>query len=397
MLQLSKRSVRFVLLCVLYGAIPAAPLAAQTAPDRAALSAAIDSMARQELAGGRVAGFSIAVARRGEVLFARGYGMADLELEVPVTAEMVFRLGSITKQFTAAAIMRLVEEGKLNLDDEFTKYLPDYPTNGHRITIRHLLTHTSGIKSYTGLGPRWLEKVRLDLTHEELVALFRDEPLDFEPGAKYLYNNSGYYLLGMIIEQLTGQSYADYLAETFFRPLGLEATSYCDDTALVKHRARGYAQGGDGLVNAAPMSMTQPFAAGALCSTALDLVRWQEALAGGAVVSEASYRAMTTPATLNDGAPVGYGFGLSLGRKLEGRPLIGHGGGIFGFVTSLSYLPDEGLTVVVLVNTERGVNPGQLGERIMRRALGLSSAPVSIAPAGGAPVRRSSVSLAPAP
>lgn len=360
---------RLGLLSALLVVASALPLAAQAPPDRAALSAAIDSLAQQELAGGRVAGLAIAVARRGEVLLERGYGMADLEHEVPVTERTVFRLGSITKQFTAAAVMKLVEEGKLSLDDELTRFLPDYPTGGRRITVRHLLEHTSGIKSYTSLGA-WKAKERLDLSHEEMLALFQDEPFDFEPGTRFLYNNSGYYLLGMIIERVAGKSYGTYLNETFFRPLGLQSTSYCDERALVKHRARGYTVRAGSLANASPLSMTQPYAAGALCSTVQDLVRWQEALVGGKVVSEESYRAMTTSGTLESGTPTGYGFGLVVGGTLEGRPLVGHDGAINGFITSLAYLPDEELTVAVLINTE-GANPGRLSERIMRRALGL--------------------------
>jgi CubicO group peptidase (beta-lactamase class C family) len=291
----------------LAGAAQVAPLSAQEAPDHVALTTAVDSIAQQELATGRVAGLTIAVARNGELILDKGYGYADLENELPATARSVYRIGSITKQFTAAAILRLVDEGKLSLDDELTKFLPDYFTGGRKITIHHLLTHTSGIKSYTSLGPKWRTKMRLDLTHDELVGLFMDEPFDFEPGEKYLYNNSGYYLLGMIIEKITGQSYGDYLEEVFFRPLGLESTRYCDETPLIRYRARGYAPSLTGLVNAQPISMNQPYAAGSLCASAADLVRWQEALSGGEVVSGTSYELMTTPAMLNDGSPTNYG------------------------------------------------------------------------------------------
>lgn len=297
---------------------------------------------------------------------------------MPAAERTVFRIGSITKQFTAAAVMKLVEEEKLSLDNELTKYLPEYPTSGRRVTIRHLLEHTSGIKSYTSLGQRWVEKIRLDLTHEELLALFKDEPFDFEPGTKFLYNNSGYYLLGMIIERVTGKSYADHMSETFFRPLGLESTSYCSERALIRQRARGYTVREGALFNAEPLSMTQPYAAGALCSTVQDLVRWQEALVGGEVVSKASYRAMTTSGKLADGTSTGYGFGLALG-ELEGRPLVGHDGGINGFATSLSYLPGEELTVVVLANSE-AANPTRLGQRIMRRALGITEPVIKALP-----------------
>src|SRR5690606_31492917 len=181
-----------------------------------------------------------------------------------------------------------VEAGRIRLDATIGDYLPDYPEPGRRVTIHQLLNHTSGIPSYTGLGPEFWEKSRLDLTHEQMLELFAADSLEFEPGSSWAYNNSGYYLLGMIIEAVTGESYAQHVARTQFEPLGLTQTMYCDERAIVPHRADGYQLDRGGVVNAEPLSMNPPGAAGALCSTARDLVRWNRRLAAGDVVRPAS-------------------------------------------------------------------------------------------------------------
>ena len=235
----------------------------------------------------------------------KGKRLANVELDVKASPSTVYRIGSLTKQFTAAAIMRLVETGKISLDDPIEKHLPDYPVGGRRITIRHLLTHTSGIKSYTGLGPKFWDDRRLDYSHEKLIALFKDEPRTFSR-KKYLYNNSGYYLLGVIIEKVTGESYGSHMKKTLFDPLGLSSTMYCDNEPLVKQRAAGYQVVLGVVQNAAPLSMKAPFSAGALCSSVTDLVAWTSALMNGKVVSRASLDQMITPATLNDGKPTTY-------------------------------------------------------------------------------------------
>lgn len=355
-------------------------------PTGAELAAAIDSIAAERLREGPIAGFSVAVSRGGELLVARGYGFADLEHRVPATAETVYRLGSITKPFTAAAILQLVEDGKLGLDDDMATHLPDYPTHGHRVTIRHLLTHTSGIRSYTGLGPRWQSKMALDLTHEEMLAFFKDEPFDFPPGTEYRYNNSGYYLLGLVIERLSHRTYASYVRERLTSPYGLESTGYCEERALVPHRARGYTPGLIGLQNAAPISMTHPFSAGALCSNAVDLVRWADALFGGRIVNESSLALMLEEARLESGNSVGYGLGVSLG-EFEGRRMIGHGGAINGFSTHLVHFPDDGLTIAVLANTD-GARPSRLTRQIARVALGLPEPEIKALPLGPEEARR---------
>ena len=221
---------------VTYGAVASGTfegsLAAKTEPLwGGALVSRIDSLAEATLAGGSVAALSIGVQRGGDVLLTRGYGLADIENDVPATAETVYRIGSITKQFTAAAVMQLVQAGEIGLGDLITDHLPDYPMQGHEVTIRHLLTHTSGIKSYTSMES-WRPKMRLDLTDEELVAIFGPEPFDFAPGERYLYNNSGYYLLGVIIGEASGEPYQEYLNAHLFGTLDLAGSFYCDERPI---------------------------------------------------------------------------------------------------------------------------------------------------------------------
>lgn len=336
-----------------------------------ALVSKIDSLAAAALAEGPVASLAIAVKKGDDLLLARGYGYADVENDVRATAETVYRIGSITKQFTASSIMQLVEEGRIDLDHLMTEYLPDFPMQGHEVTIRHLLTHTSGIRSYTGLAS-WRPKMTLDLTDAELVALFENEPFDFEPGAEYRYNNSAFYLLGMIIEKVSGHTYREYLSANIFQPVGLTGSSYCDERPIIRGRAEGYETSNGELVNDAYLSMNQPGAAGALCSTVIDLLSWTSALRAGRVVTPESYARMTTDHTLNDGSAVGYGFGLGVG-SLEGRSTVSHGGGINGFNTMLAHYPDSDLDVVVLSNTS-GPHAGRVAEKIARWALGLEVA-----------------------
>ncbi|MGH7720140.1 MAG: serine hydrolase domain-containing protein [Gemmatimonadaceae bacterium] len=349
--------------------LAAARTSSAQVPSPQALRAAIDSIAEAEIKTGTVAGISIAVMRGDEVIVAKGYGMADVENQVPATENTVYRIGSITKQFTAAAIMQLAEQGKLSLDDELTKYFRDYPTQGRRVTVRHLLNHTSGIRSYTALGPRWFATTPLEVPADSIVALFSREPFDFAPGERFLYNNSGYFLLGLIVEKASGQSYPAYLEEHFFKPLGLSATHYCNERPIIRHRAEGYSVVAGQLANDAPMSMTHPYSAGALCASVLDLLAWQKALTGGKVVSAASYREMTTPRPLPGGAAMSYGYGLGVG-DLQGHRKVGHGGGINGFVSQLALYPADSLAIAVLVNTE-GQTAGRLERHIAHLALGI--------------------------
>lgn len=330
---------------------------------------AADSMASAVLARGRVAGMSIAVTRGRDTLVMKGYGMADLEQDVRATPQTVFRIGSVTKQFTSVAVMQLVQQGKLSLDDEITKYVPDAPTHGRRILVRHLLNHTSGIPSYTDVGDSFGRVMRLDLPHDSLLATIRDDSLQFEPGSHFYYNNTGYFLLGMIIERVTGTSYGKYVKDVLFAPNGLGSTVYCANTPIIKHRAPGYQPGPAGLVNADYISMDLPFAAGSLCSTVGDLVAWTRLLHGGKLVSASSFASMTTPVKLTSGRPMHYGFGLSI-DSLGTHRRIHHGGGINGFISELAYYPDDSLTVVVLSNTAPAPSD-QVAENLARVAFGM--------------------------
>jgi CubicO group peptidase (beta-lactamase class C family) len=318
--------------------------------DRDAVVAGIDAVAEGSIRRRGTPGMSVGVALGGETLLTRGYGLADLENGVPATEGTVYRIGSVTKQFTAVATMMLVDSGQLELDAPLDRFLPDYPSGGRTVTIEHLLTHTSGIASYTS-QPAFRETIPLELSHEELLALFQDVPFDFEPGAGWNYSNSGYYLLGMIIERVTGREYADFLREEIALPLDLRSTRYGDVRPIIPNRARGYDPDGEGgFVNCAPMGMNAPGAAGALVSTVIDLLAWQRALDEHRIVSAEAYDRMRTPARLADGRETDYGFGLSIG-ELDGHRRVSHGGGINGFTSHLARFPDEELTVVVLTNT----------------------------------------------
>lgn len=341
---------------------------AASPPDRATLVARIDSLALDYLAATQTPGISVAVLRGSDTLVMKGYGLASLEPRRPATASTVYRIGSITKQFTSAAVMRLVERGKISLDDDMSKYLPGVPTHGRKVTIRQLLNHTSGIHSYTS-SPEWSKTWATDLTPAQIVAFVAGDSLDFEPGHGWLYNNTGYVLLGMVLEKVTGQPYAAYLQRDLFGPLGLRQTGYCPTRPTDTLFAAGYTSR-DGTIRPAPfLSMTHPFSAGALCSTVRDLVRWQRALAGGRVVSAASYARMTTPDTLGySGPPLQYGYGL-VPSRLADRQSIGHSGGVNGFTSMGVYFPDDSLNIVVLSNSDGG--PGPLAANIARAAFGV--------------------------
>ncbi len=313
-------------------------------------------------------GVSVIVLKGGDIIYKSARGMAELELQVPLTTEMVFRIGSMTKQFTAAAIMLLVEEGKVALTDEITKFLPDYPTQGMTITVEHLLTHSSGIRSYTDM-PGWMEtRIVNPMTVDELIDGFKIEPMDFEPGKEFRYNNSGYILLGAIIEKASGQTYAEFIQKRIFEPLKLDHSYYGSHESIITNRASGYDGSIDNPTNARYLSMTQPYAAGSLLSTVEDLGKWNTALFGGKVVNEESLARMITNYQLSNGSLAGYGYGLVPG-DLRGHKSVSHGGGIFGFVSHGVYLPDDKIYVAVLCNST-GHNPAPLGNKIAAMAAG---------------------------
>jgi CubicO group peptidase (beta-lactamase class C family) len=304
---------------------------------------------------------SVLVARDGQVIYNKGYGSADLEWDVPNSPDTKFRLGSVTKQFTAASILLLEERGKLSVNDPVKKYLPGAPAAWDKITIYNLLTHTSGIPNFTGFAD-YQKLEPFATTSEQLVARFRDKPLDFEPGEKWQYSNSGYVLLGHLIEKITGDSYEKFVRENIFTPLGMKDSGYDSNSAVIPHRASGYVAGKNGFENAGFIHMSIPHGAGALYSTTEDLLKWEQGLFGGKLLKAASLDKMTTPFKSN------YAFGLQV-ETAGGHKVIEHGGGIEGFNTELAYYPDDKLTVVVLGNVNGGA-PGDIARKLAAIAHG---------------------------
>ncbi len=308
-------------------------------------------------------GIAALVMKGDTAIFRSAYGSANLELNVPLRPEMVFRIGSLTKQFTAVAVMMLVEEKKISLDDEITRFLPDYPTKGHRITVTHLLNHTSGIKSMTNM-PKWRPTIRNDMSTKEMIDLFKDEPMNFAPGEKYKYNNSGYYLLGAIIEKVTGKTYETVINERIFKPLGMKNSHYGSHYRIIPNRASGYKRDKSGYLNADFLSMTQPYSAGSLLSSVDDFKTWETAVREGKLLSKKSWERVFTPLKLNDGTPLDYGFGW-MAFKFWGHHMIAHGGGIPGFATFALRIPKEKIFVAVFGNC-----PGQPpGSRIVAQRI----------------------------
>ncbi|HSO77847.1 MAG TPA: serine hydrolase, partial [Bacteroidales bacterium] len=294
-------------------------------------------------------GCAALVAVKGQIIYKKAFGMANIELDVAMQPDNVFRIGSITKQFTAVAILQLMEQGKLKLDDEITKFIPDYPTNGHIITVEHLLTHTSGIKSYTNVK-EFGKLSRTDMKPEEVVDLIKTKPMEFAPGTKWSYNNSGYFLLGYIIEKITGKTYQEYLEENIFVPVGMTSSLYGNDIDIVKKRATGYAPGKDGIVNAEFLSMLLPYAAGSIQSTVEDLFKWNQALHSYKLVKKETLDMAFREYKLLNGKGTSYGYGWML-SGLQGSPTIEHGGGINGFLTNAIYLPQEDVFVALFSNS----------------------------------------------
>ncbi len=327
---------------------------------------AIDALLQRALRKRPLAGVSVSIERDNEIIFERGYGYANIKEGIPASATTVYRIGSVTKQFTAVAILQLAESKKISLDAPITDILPNYPMQGKTISVRHLLGHTSGVKSYTELES-WKASDTVNKTTDEMIALFKDLPLDFDPGDVFSYSNSGYFLLGAIIEKVSGMTYQSYLQANVFGPAELLSTSYCDEEEFGQGIARGYKRSGGQLSPADSLSMTQPFSAGALCSTTQDLVRWRRALNQKVLLNAESSRLLETSGSLRDGSETGYGFGFFVGT-LGQHTRVFHGGSINGFSAQVAYYPSDGLSVVILSNTE-GAGVSSLEEEIVRKVL----------------------------
>jgi D-alanyl-D-alanine carboxypeptidase len=328
---------------------------------------AIDSIVRLALADQKTAGMSVAVVRGRDTLLMQAYGRADLELNVGTPPDGVYEIGSITKQFTAAAILQLVEMGKLSLDDEVTRYVPAFVAGRH-ITVRQLLNHTSGIFDYLGLNG-FLRLARVAVPHDSVVTLFSAQPPEFLPGTAMGYSNSGYFLLGMLVERLSGVSYESYVAAHLFSAAGMSSTRFCSNDRLMPRAVHGYDTIDKELRRARYIDFSWIFSAGAICSTPGDLIAWTQALHSGRILGSAAYRELITADTLLDGTRLRYAKALAVDTIL-GHRAIHHGGDITGFTSELTWLPDDSLVVVVLINTQGALRPDALSREIVRAVLG---------------------------
>jgi CubicO group peptidase (beta-lactamase class C family) len=353
-----KKYDKFIAFAVLFFSILAMPAVAAAAPAGPAQKTVDDALAKRidavmaEIYKPGEPGAAIIIRKDGKTIFRKGYGMADMELGVPVEPDMVFRLGSITKQFTAVSILILAEQGKLSLQDEITKFLPDFPTQGRTITIEHLLTHTSGLKSYTNLS-EWLPLWRKDMTVREIINLTKDKPMEFAPGERWNYNNTGYVLLGAVIEKVSGLTYEDYVNKNIFGPLGMKHSYYGNTERIIPRRIPGYQMGNDGFVNAPYLSMTQPYAAGSLLSSVDDLAIWNDAVFSGKLLKKEWLDKAFTPCPLKNGGSTGYGYGWFI-ANYQGHRFIEHGGGINGFSTYEMTLPEDHIFLAILTNSAIG-------------------------------------------
>lgn len=292
-------------------------------------------------------GVSALVAKDGNVIYRKAFGKADLELDVDMTSKNVFEVGSITKQFTSVAILMLLEEGKLSLDDEITKFIPTYPTNGKKITIHHLLTHTSGIKSYTSMQ-RFGEVMTIDETPLKFIDFFKNEPMDFDPGEKYLYNNSGYFILGYIVEKVSGTSYPKFIQERIFDAIDMKSSYYGSHKKLIKNRASGYQKGAE-FSNAQYISLTLPYAAGSIMSNVDDMLKWQTAITNNVFLKKATIDKAFTNYTLINGDKINYGYGWSF-NEINDVSTIEHGGAIPGYLSMGVFVPSKNIYVILFSN-----------------------------------------------
>ena len=337
------RIMKFALLLVLCSCAPAK-------------ADAIDKYVESRMRSLHIPGLSLAVVRNGQIIKSHGYGFADLQLNVPATDTTVYEIGSMTKQFTAAAVMMLVEDGRVSLDDSIRKYFPDAPAAWQRITIRHLLTHTSGIQNHVAV-PGYLGAFKTNLllettpARDDLLKMFFRLPLEFGAGETWAYDNTGYYLLGIIIERASGESFWQFVDERIFRALGMNATRNTDPKLLVPHRASGYEWVADHFENRPVLLPTIAFSAGSLQSNVEDLAKWDAALYGDRLLKRSSREQMWTPAKTKDGAvaPFNYGMGWFI-DSYHGHRLVQHAGGTPGFSSAIYRFIDDRLTVIILTN-----------------------------------------------
>ncbi len=345
-----------------------APVAAAQSGN--ASPAALDSLAGSYVRSNRTLGLVAAVLKDRDTLLLRSYGKANVEWDVPMPVDAMFEIGSVSKQFAAAAILQLRDSGALTLDDSITKWLPTIGTGGKTVTLRHLLTHTSGIAQFSE-AYEWERSMFVPgIPRDSAMRMVTLTPFLFDPGTAQAYSNGGIWLLGLVVQKASGMTYEAYLTKRIFEPLGMTRSMFCNSLQNVPRRAHGYGLV-NGVINRAPMvSYTWVFAPGGICSTAADLVTWLHALHGGKVLSARSYADMTTATHLTDGAATQYGMGIKVGTDARGLRYIGHGGTAPGFRADATWYPDTRTAVVVLMNTSAPtLSAGDLGMRLAQAVL----------------------------
>lgn len=315
----------------------------------AQLTKKIDSIVQSGFKDPNTPGGVFLVSKKGNIIYEKAFGKANLELNVNMTTDNVFQIGSMTKQFTAISILILEQQGKLNVNDPVSKYVPDYPS-GNSITIHQLLTHTSGIRDFTKMKtlPEIAQK---EMSPKMMVDFFKNEPVDFKPGEKFDYNNSGYVLLGYVIELVSGEKYEDFIRKNIFEKSGMNNSFYASDRKIIKSRAYGYHEKSDGFVNKTIINFSVPFASGSLMSTAEDMLKWQKAINNNLILDAAHTQKAFTKYKLNSGEEFSYGYGWHL-KDINGIPDREHGGSIFGFKSMAVYVPEKDIYVIGFSNCD---------------------------------------------
>ena len=331
------------------------------------LEAYADSLIQPLVDSGKIAGASVAIVKGEHTLLRETYGYADLEFNVPMPEDATFEIGSVTKQFTCVAILQLAAEGKLSLDDEPSRYIR-FDARGRKITIRNLMNHTSGIKGYTEMPVFGVFNMQAH-PRDTLIRMVEKEPYDFEPGDRLIYNNTGFFMLGLIIEKVSGMSYEEYVKKYLFDKAGMKHSYYGSENKIILHRAHGYDWQPNGLVRTAYLNHLWPYAAGSLCSNPDDLIKWNEALHNGKMLDEASYKELLATAVLNDGTSTRYGKGITITSAYR-ETMLEHGGGINGFLSENRYFPGSDVHVVVLFNTAGPHGPGPIADQLAEKVLG---------------------------
>lgn len=357
--KLVRRGCVVAVSLLLSSAVPMlSTLSGQVIQPSSADLAEMDQRIQSEMDANNIPGVLIGVASRGRLLHVQSYGMANVELRVPVSDSTVFEIGSISKQFVATAMMLLVEEGRVGLDDGIQEYLHDLPSEWLGVTVRQLMTHTSGIPDYEEI--QTYEAYRFRFTPEQIIREAHSRPMDFAPGTGWYYSNTGFFLLSLIVERVEGRPLGQILRSRIFEPLGMNQTRLADPEDIILHRASGYwvDRMGVELMNRDATQTSSTLGAGGIASSVHDMAKWDEALNGNRILSEESKSAMWAQTVLPNGDSTGYGFGWSVG-EYRGHPAVGHGGQVAGFVADFRRLPGQELAFIVFANRYR-VSSGRI-------------------------------------